>query len=328
MPFGFNLGASHSETSGTSNTQYNSTTTPVVPQWASDLTQGVAGRVGSLLNYDPQSLVAPANTLQTQAGDAASRLSGSPWNFNAAADLARGAANTSWLDGYMNTPTPIASGGKASDYLSNYMNPYLNDVVNATSADLDAHEGQVRAQQALQLAGSGAFGGSGAALTQSMTEGELARARAATLSGLRSQGFNTALGAAQGDAERATQARLADLQANLQDRQQKVNFGLAGQQQQLAAANALSGLSSAYDANLRGNIGAQQAVGGDLRGVTQAQDQAPFTSTQQIVAMLQGLPIGLFTGSTTNSTQNTQTKGSTTGVNASIGGSNLHLFGQ
>jgi len=324
----FNIGGSHEETSGSSNTQSHSTTMPIVPQWASDLTQNVAGRVGGLLNYDPQSLVAPANSLQTQAGGAASQLSGSPWNFDGAADLARGAANTSWIDGYMNTPTPFASGGKASDYLNAYMNPYLNDVVNSTSADLDAHEGQVRAQQALQLAGSGAFGGSGAALTQSMTEGELARARASALSGLRSQGFTTALGAAQGDAERATQARIANVQAALADRQQKVGFGLSGQQQQLAAANTLTGLSSAYDANLRGNIGAQQATGDDLRNITQAQDQAPVTSTAQIVAMLQGLPIGLFTGSTTDKTENTQTTGSKTDVKADFSGKDIrHLFG-
>src|SRR5689334_8308821 len=116
----FKIGGSHEETSSTTNSQGHSTTMPIVPQWASDLTQNVAGRVGGLLNYDPQSLIAPANSLQQQAGDAASRLSGSPWNFDAAADLARGAANTSWIDGYMNTPTPFASGGKASDYLNAY----------------------------------------------------------------------------------------------------------------------------------------------------------------------------------------------------------------
>ena len=103
------IGGSDSDTSSTSNTQTNSTTTPIVPQWATDLTQNVAGRVGGLLNYDPQSLVAPANNLQTQAANSASNLSGSPWNFDGAADLTRGAANTSWIDGYMNSATPFAS---------------------------------------------------------------------------------------------------------------------------------------------------------------------------------------------------------------------------
>ena len=52
------IGGSKSNSSSSSTTQTNSTTTPIVPQWASDLTQNVAGRVGGLLNTDPQSLIA------------------------------------------------------------------------------------------------------------------------------------------------------------------------------------------------------------------------------------------------------------------------------
>lgn len=309
--FGFGGDYNNQTTRTNSTGTFNSTRTPIVPEWASSLTQHVAGRVGDLLNLDPQSLVAPTQGLQSLAGARAGSLSGSPWNFDGAADLTRGAANTSWLDGHMGAPTPFASGGKAHDYMGNYLNPYLHDVVDATSADLDAHEGQVRAQQALDLAGSGAFGGSGAALTQSLTEGELARARASSLSGLRAQGYNTALGAAAGDAERASQARIANAQTALQDRAQKVGFGFQGQQQQLAAGAQLADLSSAYDATQRGDIAAQAGLGDTFRGIDQQQRQAPVTSTQQIVAMLSGLPISLFVGenqqgtSTQNSTQNT-----------------------
>jgi hypothetical protein len=277
------IGGSKSTSSSTSDTQFNSTTTPVVPPWASDLTQTVAGRVGGLAGADPGSLIAPSNYWQNLAANNAANLSGSPWNFDAAADLTRNVAQD-------DTPS-------ISAHIGEFLNPYLNGVVNSTAADLDANAGRVRAQQALDLARSGAFGGSGAALSQSMTEGELARARATALSGLKSQAYNQALGA-------------ATTQAQLQQQQQG---------QRLSAAGQLAGLSSAYDANQRGNIAAQQAVGDDLRGVSQAQDQAPFTSTQQIVAMLQGLPIGLFTGSTSSGTQATQAKGQNTNVNASAG---------
>jgi hypothetical protein len=273
------IGGSKSSTNSTSNTTTNSTTTPNAPQWASDLTQGVAGRVGGLLNYDPQSLVAPVNSLQTLAGANATNLSGSPWNFDAAADLTRGVANSG---------APRIAGD-----INQFMSPYLHDVVDATSADLDASDGKVRAQQALDLAGSGAFGGSGAALTQSATEGELARARATSLGALRSQGYAQALAA-------------ATAQAQLKQQQQG---------QTLAAANQLAGLSSAYDANQRANIAAQTATGDDLRNVDQQQLQAPVTNTAQIVAMLQGLPINLFTGSTTNGTQNNVSNGTTKGSN-------------
>lgn len=276
------IGGSKSNSSGSSNTQTNSTTTPIVPDWASNLTQNVAGRVGSLLNYDPQAQVAPSNALENVAGAGAGMLSGSPWNFDGAAGLYRGVANR---------PAPSIAAN-----IGQFISPYLGGVVDATAADLDASDGRVRAAQDLALAGSGAFGGSGAALTKSATEGELARARATTLGTLRSQGYAQALGAAGAQAQ---------LQAKQQD-------------QRLAAAEGLVNLSGAYDANQRANIASQLATGDDLRNISQQQLQAPQTSTQQIVAMLSGLPINLFTGQTTSGTQNTQTKGQMTNVNASL----------
>lgn len=287
----------------TNNGAFTSSTTPNVPDWASNLTQTVAGQVGGLTGLNPQSLIAPMQPLQGQAAAIAGGLSSSPWNFNTAADLARGVGDASWTAPYLNADTPVASGGKASQWVGNYMDPYLQQVVKATSADLDASDGKVRAQQALDLAGSGAFGGSGAALTQSMTEGELARARATSLGTLRSQGYQTALNAAAGDADRATQARIADAQMAQQAQQQKAQLALQARQQQLDAANQLVGISTGYDANQRANIATQQQVGEDLRSIDQQQLSAPVTNTQQIVAMLSGLPIQLFTGSTTSGTQ-------------------------
>lgn len=258
------LGASKSKTKTTSNTNTSSTTTPIVPEWGSSLAQGVAGRVSGVMGLDANSLTAPAHGLQNQAAAGAASLNSG--------------GSRSWLAPYMNSATPFASGGKAYDFVGKYLNPYLNDVVDASAADFDANAGAVRAQQALDLAGSGAFGGSGAALTQSMTEGELARGRASTLSGLRSRAYDTALGAAAGDADRATQARIANAQTALQDRAQKVGFGFQDEE------------------NQRANIAAQAGLGGTLRDIDQQQRQAPVNNTQQLVAMLNGLPVGLFTG--------------------------------
>ncbi|TAJ70710.1 MAG: hypothetical protein EPO51_16610 [Phenylobacterium sp.] len=276
------LSGSHSKTKTTSNSTSNSTTTPIAPEWASSLTQGVAGRVNSLMGLDPNSLVAPAHALQNQAASGAANLNSS--------------GDPSWLAPYMNADTPFASGGKAYDYVDRYLNPYLKEVVDSSAADFDFNAGNVRAQQALDLAGAGAFGGSGAALTQSMTEGELARGRASTLSGLRSKGYETALGAAAGDAERATQARIANAQTALQDRAQKAGFGFqAGE-------------------NQRANIAAQAGLGGTLRDIDQQQRQAPVSNTQQLVAMLSGLPIGLFTGEQKTGAESSVGTGKTTTV--------------
>jgi len=73
--------------------------------------------------------------------------------------------------------------------LGNYMSPYTNDVVNTALADYDYGAGQTRAGQALDEARSGAFGGSGAAITRALTEDNLARGRGTLSAGLRDQAF-------------------------------------------------------------------------------------------------------------------------------------------
>ncbi len=305
MPFGFSLGGNasknKSKTTTNSTSSTSGSTTPIVPDWASDLVRKGANRVGSLFDQDPQARVAPANGLLNQAARGAAGLSGGA------------AAQTDWLKPYMEADTPFSSGGKAHNYIGNYLNPYLKDVVDASAADFDASSGQVRAQQTLDLAGSGAFGGSGAALSRSLTEGELARGRASTLSGLRSRAFETALGAAAGDADRATQARMSNAQVKLQDQAQKVGFGFRGQQQQLAAY-----------ADQRANITTQADLGEVFRGIDMEQRNAEATNAGQIVAMLSGLPINLFTGQSrqesTASSGTSKTKGSSIGATASIAG--------
>jgi hypothetical protein len=279
------LGGSASKSKTTTNSTSNSTTTPIVPQWATSLAEGAAGQIGNILGKDPYSFVPEANPLQTKAAGAANALS----------------SDTSWLTPYLSANTPFASGGKAYDWVDRYKNPYLQEVVDSSAADLDAHAGQVRAQQALDLAGSGAFGGSGAALTQSMTEGELARARASTLSGLRSHAYDTALQAASGDADRATQARIANAQMALQDAAQKVGFRLQS------------------DANTRSNIATQADMGATMRGIDQARAQAPIATAEQVVGMLNGMPSSWFVGQQKNDTERSVSKTKSVSVSAEGG---------
>lgn len=267
-----------------------------MPDWATQPIQTGAQRVGDLFNINPYDTVAPGHSLQTRAEYDTADLGGYDGNFGMATDLTRNASDMGWLQPQMSAATPFASGGKAYDYVDRYMNPYLRDVVDSSAADFDANAGQVRAQQALDLAGSGAFGGSGAALTQSMTEGELARGRASTLSGLRSRGFETALSAAAGDADRATQARIANAQTALQDRAQKVGFGFQSRDMQMRAGDQLAGIASGLDANRRANLAARAQMGDALRGIENEQRQAPLKTAEQITAMLSGLPLGLFQG--------------------------------
>lgn len=301
------IGGSASKTKSTTNANSNGSTTatPIVPDWAQGPVQRGAAQVGGLFDLDPQTLVAPSHALQDQAAQSAAALGRTNWGDQSGQGSPHGPTDTSWLSPYLTADTPFSSGGKAYNYIDHYLNPYLKDVVDASATDFDAHAGQVRAQQDLDLAGAGAFGGSGAALTRSGTEGELARARASILSGLRSKAWETALGAASGDAERATQARIANAQATLQDRAQKAGFGFKAQEQQLAA-----------EASQRANIAAQSSLGEMLRGIDQQQRSAPMATAQQIVAMLNGLPLEMFAGRQTNETNSStsKTKGSTVTV--------------
>lgn len=294
--FGFTLGGSAEKSKTTTNgaKTFTNTTTRNVPQWGADLVQKGAGRVDSFVDMDPEAQAAPANPLLTGAAQSAADLSG------------RVATDPAWLKPYMTADTPFASGGKAYNFVDRYLNPYLKDVVDASAADFDSQAGRVRAQQSLDLAGSGAFGGSGAALTQSMTEGELSRSRATTLSGLRSRAYDTAVGAAAGDADRATQARISNAQIRLQDRGQKVGFGFQDQQHQLAAQE-----------NARANIATQAGLGQTMRGIDQDLRGARATNAQQVVALLSGLPLDLFSGTTVQGASTETGTSKTKGVKVS-----------
>ena len=98
------------------------------------------------------------------------------------------------------------------DRLSSYMTPFRDQVLAAAMDDYDAESGRRRAAQDLELAGQGAFGGSGAALTRSLSEGELARGRNSRLAGLLDQMFTQGAGLASGDADRRQQASTAAAQ--------------------------------------------------------------------------------------------------------------------
>lgn len=281
---------SNTKSSGTDNFNDNTNfnTTPTNPQWVTDAAKGIYGGGQTLAKADPASYVAGPNDLLTQAGAGASSLTSSPWNYDAAADLTRGVANTGAPD--------------ISSMIGKFMSPYLSSVVDATGADLDHQAGLTRAQDDLTLAGSGAFGGSGAALTKAATEGELARTRATTLSGLRNQGYAEALAGATS-------------QAGLQQQQQ---------QQKLASAAQLAGISSQSAADNRANVAAQDAAAAPLQAIAQSKATAPLDLQTWLASIFAGSQPGLFQGQTGTEDQTgteVQTgKGNTSGTTFGFGG--------
>jgi len=181
---------------------------------------------------------------------------------------------------------------RVSDFMKDYESPYTKQVVDAALADFDFGAGQTRAQQDLSLAGNQAFGGSGAALTRSMTEDALTRGRASTSANLRDQGFSRAaeLGgkdAASFTAADATNANLAEARAS----------------RQIAAGGQLAGLTSQ-------ELGQQLSLGEYLRQVESERLQAPISLLGTQAGLTSQLPYNLFNGQT--STQ--KTSGGTLGA--------------
>ena len=110
------------------------------------------------------------------------------------------------------TLDPAAQAGRvdASEMIGNFQNPYIGQVYDAAMADFDANAGRVRAAQAAAAAASGAFRGSRNALERSFTEGELARGRATTGSGILERGYQGAVQAALQQAGLDTNVSLAN----------------------------------------------------------------------------------------------------------------------
>lgn len=256
----------------TGTTSLTGTSTPTAPDWISTAVQNIVGQIGAAGSQSPSSYVAGPTPLLNTAANAAGALTGTPWNYDSAEDVARGVANVKAPD--------------ISSLTSKFMDPYLNDVVGATSADLDHSDAQARAQDNLTMAGNGAFGGSGAALTKAATDDALSRARATTLGGLRSQGYSQALGAATS-------------QAQLQQQQQA---------QRLAAAQQITDTADSLGANQRGNIATQLGVATPLQAIGQAQATAPLSLASWESSTLPDLLAKFFgqnTSGTTNTAQNT-----------------------
>lgn len=269
-------------TSGTT----NFTQTPTNPDWVSTAAQGLLANGQTLAGADPTSYVAGPNSLLTQAGANATNLSGTPWAYDAAQDVNGGVANAK---------TPSIAGD-----ISQFMSPYTDSVVNSTLADFDHQAGLTKAQDDLNLAASGAFGGSGAALTKAATADNLARARATTEAGLRQAGFSTALGGATS-------------QAQLQQQQE---------QQRLQAAAQIAQTANDYGANSRANVAAQDAAAQPLQAIDQAKATAPLDLNSWLASIFAGSQPGLFQGQTGTQVQN----GTESQVTSGKGGSTTFGF--
>jgi hypothetical protein len=176
------------------------------------------------------------------------------------------------------TAQNVQAGQLAATSLSPYMNPYIQDVINAQQADVLRGAQIGLNQMGAQAQAARAFGGS----RHGIAEAELGRGVAQTLgqqsAALRQAGFQQAQQAAQQDIAGAMQAQLANQAAGLQAQtttgqqalqaqlanqaalQQSGQFG-ASQAQSAALANQQAALQAALANQQAGLAGSQQRLG-------------------------------------------------------------------
>ena len=259
-------------------TTNHSVVTPTTPDWLSNGAQSLNWGIQKIGGASPYDYVAPVSALERQAESGASALG------RLAGGDAKTAGSDAWFSSLLGGPAPSVSSASLLDNLSAYYSPYRQEVVDAATADFDFDAGRTRAAQDLAIAGQGAFGGSGAALAKSATEGELARARSSGVSQLLHQMFTTSAGLSGQDADRRQQASTANAQMALLDSQMKIQAALD------------------RAASRRADVAAQASLGAQLRGADDAMRKAPLTVLGSQIDMFSGLPLALFKGQVENST--------------------------
>ena len=140
--------------------------------------------------------------------------------------------------------------GQAAGGINTYMNPYTQQVIDTSMADLERQRQTQMNALGAQATAAGAFGGSRQGVSEALTNQGFAQQGGQLASQLRQQGFQTALGASQQDIANRLQAQLANQQAGLQGAQQVMqgagqlgnlsNLGF-GYGQQIGATQAAEG---------------------------------------------------------------------------------------
>lgn len=261
--------------------------TPTNPEWVTNSSQQLQGRINNLLDTDASSLVPGVSQLQQQAFDQTGNL-GSYQDPNFTGQVGATRALTSKAPSLLDVN------------LSDYENPYINDVVNSTLAGFDEQRGMQEANLAAQQARGQKFSGSGSAIERALFNRGSNQDRAGIESGLRSGGFDRATSLAQSDLDRKMQQR----------------------QLALSASGLLGDLGNQSAANQRADISLLSDLGGQQREIERQNLGAESNLLTLISALNSQQPYQLFHGqdSTGSGTSNSTTKTKESDPMGAIGG--------
>lgn len=310
------LGASSNKSNNKTTTNQTQTVTPTNPEWVTGGLAGLGGTLTNLTSADPYSFTSGPSTTQLDANEDASHLGQGVAGANPFFQQGTSGAYDNTIN-VGNAVAPSMTAAMAKDYLKDYFDPYTDAIVNSTLANFDKTAGQQTAQAKLDLAGDTTFGGSYGGIGLGNLVSQLGVDRAGVEGNLRSQAFNTALGAAQQDAGRAQQA--SQVNAGLADANLTRKLAAAGQQGALAQQLFNGALST--DANTRSNIDSKEATGEALRQIDLQRRLAPLSLTSNLAGIWGSLPLGLLHGQTSNLQGTTKGSGTSFGLTGSFGSS-------
>jgi hypothetical protein len=246
---------------GKSKTKSSNTQT-LNPESRRNIQQGQANIRGLVNNNPFQSydgdMVAGLNDTQLRARD----MFGD--NMNTGQGLLDQAASMAeQAGGY--TPERIEAQSFAEADLSQYMNPFQQEVIDAAANDINRHRDLSLNDNKTRAAHAGAFGGSRHGVIDAETNRAAGDTLARTTAQLRSDGFDRAAGLFGQDANRHMQADMANNQ-----------FGLAGASKDLAAAGLFGNLGNAANANARADAATMGAFGSEENDIDTARLQAAY----------------------------------------------------
>lgn len=176
----------------------------------------------------------------------------------------------------------IETSAIAPDAIRGYFDPYEQDVIDASLGDIERNRQLQQTQNKVAALKSKAFGGTGAAVAANLTDDSFARTAASTSAGLRSQGYDRALSAAQQDAQRRLAADSSNQGVDASVASQNAGYfnqaGLANQAATNRASEFNAGQSlAAQQANEQANQGAAELAlrtGGYFGDLADQQRQA------------------------------------------------------
>ena len=287
---------------GGTNTTVTSSAPPpdVMAQYDQIIAQANQASGAPLQQYQGD-IVAPFNASQNQAFNEIQNAQGiSQPYYNQAQGLIQNASQ------------PITASPITASTIAQYTNPYTQQVINSTMANINQQNQGQQSQLMGNAASQGAWGGDRSAVAQALLANQQDLANNQTIAGLESQGYSQALGEANTQQQAQLGAQEASQYLGQQGAYGLTNLGNAAQTSALTGANALTASG-----------GLQQQLAQEQLNVPYEQFQQQQAYPYQNIGWLSGISTGLGSGAGGTSTTTTPSAG----IASQLGGLGLTGLG-